>query len=83
MQGEEDWRQVEQVETLLKTLYLLSGPELDIYIITNQDNIYQQILQAVEAWNSDNKLRLDILTTLHCTGGLSYEFLLINVYFDD
>ena len=46
-EGEEEWRQVEQVEALLKTLYLLTGTELDIFIITNDHDIYQRILKSL------------------------------------
>ena len=57
-QGEEEWRQVEQVEVLLRTLYLLSPTRLEIYVITNSLNIYQRILEPVMEWNTDSRLSL-------------------------
>ena len=47
LEGEEEWRQEEQVEALLRTLYLLTGSELDIFIITNEHHVYQKILESI------------------------------------
>ena len=57
--GEEDWRQVEQVRTLVKTIYLFTSVKVIIFIITNDQNFYAEILESFKSWEVDirDKLR--------------------------
>mgnify|MGYP007048906533 CR=1 FL=1 len=57
--GEEDWRQVEQVRTLVKTIYLFTSVKVIIFIITNDQNFYAEILESFKSWEVDiqGKLR--------------------------
>ena len=57
--GEEDWRQVEQVRTLVKTIYLFTSVKVIIFIITNDQNFYAEILESFKPWEVDigDKLR--------------------------
>ena len=57
--GEEDWRQVEQVRTLVKTIYLFTSVKVIIFIITNDQNFYAEILETFKSWGVDiqDKLR--------------------------
>ena len=48
--GEEDWRQVEQVRTLVKTIYLFTSVKVIIFIITNDQNFYAEILESFKSW---------------------------------
>ena len=48
--GEEDWRQVEQVRTLVKTIYLFTSVKVIIFIITNDRNFYAEILESFKSW---------------------------------
>ena len=43
---------MEQTVVLLKTLYLFSQTRLDVYIITNDLNLYNTILASVKEWNT-------------------------------
>ena len=57
--GEEDWRQVEQARTLVKTIYLFTSVKVIIFIITNDQNFYAEILESFKSWEVDiqGKLR--------------------------
>ena len=59
VEGEEDWRQVEQVVTLVKTLLLLSSASLEIHIVNNDHSFYTDIVTAVTSWevSTTHKLR--------------------------
>ena len=49
---------MEQAVVLLKTLYLFSHTQLDVFIITNDPNIFSTILAAVREWNTRLSLSL-------------------------
>ena len=59
-QGDDGGRQIEQIETLVKTLYLLTtSSQLEIFIVTNDFSFYQDILRSFTSWGVDvnNKIR--------------------------
>ena len=43
---------MEQTVVLLKTLYLFTQSKLDVFIITNDLNLYNTILASVTEWNT-------------------------------
>ena len=59
-QGDDGGRQIEQIETLVKTLYLFTtSSQLEIFIVTNDFSFYQDILRSFTSWGVDvnNKIR--------------------------
>ena len=59
-QGDDGGRQIEQIETLVKTLYLFTtSSQLEIFIVTNDFSFYQDILRSLTSWGVDvnNKIR--------------------------
>ena len=69
VEGEEDWRQVEQVVTLVKTLLLLSSASLEIHIVNNDHSFYTDIVTAVTSWevSTAHKLR-SVSSVIFLTG---------------
>ena len=69
VEGEEDWRQVEQVVTLVKTLLLLSRASLEIHIVNNDHSFYTDIVTAVTSWevSTAHKLR-SVSSVIYLTG---------------
>ena len=69
VEGEEDWRQVEQVVTLVKTLLLLSSASLEIHIVNNDHSFYTDIVTAVTSWEVSTAHKLRSISFL--TGWIS------------
>ena len=57
---------MEQTVVLLKTLHLFSQTRLEVFIITNQPDLYNTILAGVREWNT--RLNLHQLALLYPPG---------------
>ena len=59
-QGEEKERQSRQVNTLLKTIFLLTNTPVNVYILNNDENVFNDTVEEVKAWgvDTDHLLRL-------------------------
>ena len=50
VKGEEWDRQQRQVNTLLKTLFLLTSVRLNIFILNNDDAAFNSMVSGVQSW---------------------------------
>ena len=59
LQGEEDDRQSKQVNTLLKTIFVLTGTPVNVYILNNDEQVFNDTVKDVESWGvkTDHILR--------------------------
>ena len=53
LQGEHIERQILQTVTLLKSIYLLTSRLVAIFIINNDHNLFEDVLEKVKGWNVD------------------------------
>ena len=58
-QGEHIERQILQTVTLLKSIYLLTSRPVNIFIINNDHNLFEDVVKKVRGWNvnADKVLR--------------------------
>ena len=71
-QGEHIERQILQTVTLLKSIFLLTSRPVNIFIINNDQNLFEDIAEKVRGWNAnaDKVLRFEYL---HRIGSLCHD----------
>ena len=62
-QGEKFWRQAQQVETL-KTIYLLTDTPVTVFILNNDQEVFNRTQQDLKAWGVDTESWLRLILVL-------------------
>ena len=62
-QGEKFWRQAQQVETL-KTIYLLTDTPVTVFILNNDQEVFNRTQQDLQAWGVDTESWLRLILFL-------------------
>ena len=60
-QGEKFGRQAQQVETLLKTIYLLTDAPVTVFILNNDQEVFNRTQQDLQAWGVDTESWLRLI----------------------
>ena len=63
-QGEKFGRQAQQVETLLKTIYLLTDIPVTVFILNNDQEVFNRTQQDLKAWSVDTESWLRFILLL-------------------
>ena len=63
-QGEKFGRQAQQVETLLKTIYLLTDTPVTVFILNNNHEVFNRTQQDLKAWGVDTESWLRLILVL-------------------
>ena len=60
-QGEKFGRQAQQVETLLKTIFLLTDTPVTVFILNNDQAVFNRTQQDLQAWGVDTESLLRLI----------------------
>ena len=63
-QGEKFGRQAQQVETLLKTIFLLTNTPVTVFILNNDQEVFNRTQQDLKAWGVDTESWLRLILVL-------------------
>ena len=60
-QGEKFGRQAQQVKTLLKTIFLLTNTPVTVFILNNDQAVFNRTQQDLQAWGVDTESLLRLI----------------------